>query len=154
MQAPVQEYMPSTCCGSYHPYVYSHPMHSEQVAGVYTGYPDGYGMAAFQVQPNLPGAPLGGFGGAEEVKGFLEREFQSTDNIGPDAIQTDNAVEVGDSVKTKAKSKKEVKVSGSTIKNTSKRARGGSGISSSNKRMNSEAAKGRTSGRRSPWINN
>ncbi|MMZ66787.1 hypothetical protein D1872_293140 [compost metagenome] len=107
-------------------------------------------MAAFQ--PNLPEAPLGGFGGMEEVKGFLERDSQSTDHI--DVAQSNTQAEVSTKTGAKAKNKKEVKVSGTTIKNTSKRARGASESSTSKKRMSSESAKGKATGRRSPWINN
>ncbi|MOA22300.1 hypothetical protein D3C78_1428490 [compost metagenome] len=144
--------MQSTCCGGYHPYGYTQPMYPQQVAGVYTGYPDGYGMSAFQVQPNIPGASLGGFGGAEEVKGFLDRDSQFAENIDTLAVQTNAGAVAGENAKTKAKTKtkKEVKVSGSTpVKNTSKKASSSSG----KKRLSSESAKGRASGRRSLWIN-
>ncbi|MNW57875.1 hypothetical protein D3C74_357070 [compost metagenome] len=160
MQAPVQEHMPSTCCGGYHPYVDAQSMYPQQVAGVYTGYPDGYGLAGFQVQPNVPGASLGGFGGAGGVKGFFERDSQFTGNANDATIQaTSNEdaeieAEVNSKSKAKTKTKKEVKVSGSpSIKNTTKRARGNSGSISNKKRVTTEAAKGRNAGRRSLWIN-
>ncbi|MNI90014.1 hypothetical protein D3C73_1474890 [compost metagenome] len=112
------------------------------------------------MQPNIPGASLGGFGGAEGAKLYSDRDSQfAGDGVNSFAAQEAATQKVGEEIrentKNKTKIKKEAKISGApSSKNTTSRVRNGSGSSSRKKRVASEATtKKITSGRRDLWIN-
>ncbi|RCX19884.1 morphogenetic protein associated with SpoVID [Fontibacillus phaseoli] len=163
-------YGPSPCCGSFPMHQHSYPhygmMHPYTMHpyGFPQGYPNPYGIGGYEapgmpgvsgipVQPNVPMAPLGGFGVPEPV--MYDRDAEKAETSG--AIERQGSEKPNQAkaqAKVRDKGKKEAKISANTVsgKTNKKRTGSASGNSAKKDRQSNERAN-HHSDLQNPWIN-